>query len=159
MIKFRALSKQELLDLETEFKQFLIIHGLHDAEWKALAKSNPKKAQGFIDLFSNIVIEKIYQNAVGLLQTGTDFITVFNFNRDPWEFYYFKSNCANQLGPIESARFLEKLNQKDPDFKVQKGTKEVTDQKAQVVHELITKGAQLIDAHFMMEFEHYLIKK
>lgn len=159
MIKFRALSKQELLDLETEFKQFLIIHGLHDAEWKSLAKTHPDQAQGFIDLFSNIVIEKIYQNAVGLVQSGTDFISVFNFNNDPWELYYFKSNCVNQLVPIESGRFLEKLNQIDPNFTVQIGTKEVKEQKAQVVHELITKGAQLIDAHFMMEFEQYLLKK
>ena len=79
MLKFRALTAAELAELEIEFKQFLIVNELYDAEWRELASKNPQKAQEFIDTFANIVLEKVYNQRPGLLHIGLDFITVFDF--------------------------------------------------------------------------------
>ena len=43
MLKFRSLTPQELSELETEFKHFLVINELYDAEWRQLATDNPAK--------------------------------------------------------------------------------------------------------------------
>ena len=92
MLKFRSLTPQELSELETEFKHFLVINELYDAEWRQLATDNPAKAQEFIDLFANIVLEKAYNQMPGLLQIGNDFITVFDFRHDDWNLFHFQWN-------------------------------------------------------------------
>ena len=51
-MRFRRLSKEELFSLETEFKQFLVIHELYDEEWRLLAEKEPEKAEQFIIQFS-----------------------------------------------------------------------------------------------------------
>ena len=47
-MRFRRLNSEELFSLETEFKQFLVIHALYDEEWRLLAEENPEKAEQFI---------------------------------------------------------------------------------------------------------------
>ena len=74
MLKFRALTAAELAELEIEFKQFLIVNELYDAEWRELAIKNPQKAQEFIDTFANIVLEK----AKRLVECGHDVVILLD---------------------------------------------------------------------------------
>ena len=96
MLKYRSLSKDELIELEPEFKQFLIVNEIYDAEWRALASQDPEKAQSFIDLFSNIVLERVYNKVPGLVHIGNDFITVFDFQDAIWTFYHFQFTNIQQ---------------------------------------------------------------
>jgi len=90
MPRFRLLSAAELQELEPEFKQFLIINELYDKEWRQLAAQDPHKAQSFIELFSDIVLEKTYQKAQGMVQIGKDFIALFLLKEKKWELLHFK---------------------------------------------------------------------
>ena len=55
---FRRLTKEELFALETEFKQFLIIHELYDEEWRALAENDPYKAEQFDGIKHRGVVQR-----------------------------------------------------------------------------------------------------
>jgi hypothetical protein len=141
MLKFRALTPKELSELETEFKQFLIIHELYDAEWRALATTDPHKAQDFIDMFANIVLEKVYNNHPGLLQIGSDFITVFDFQGDIWNFYHFQTANPKLLLDCSPENFINLVLSAWADFTLHKGSKKSSEHKAEEVHSLICKGA------------------
>jgi len=152
MLKYRVLTKEELLSLETEFKQFLILNELHDAEWRQLASQNPEKAQGFIDLFSNIVLEKAYQKVPGLLQIGKDFLCVFHLEDETWKLYHFNTKNAALLDAIHIDNFVEELLKHTSAFEFHIGSKESSSQKAATVHELICKGAVILHREILQEF-------
>lgn len=152
MLKYRVLTKEELLSLETEFKQFLILNELHDAEWRQLASQNPEKAQGFIDLFSNIVLEKAYQKVPGLLQIGKDFLCVFHLEDETWKLYQFTTKNQVLLDAIYVDNFIEMLIKHTTAFELYIGSKESSSQKAATVHELICKGAVILHREILQEF-------
>ncbi len=58
-MKYRALSKDELAELETEFIRFLATNQVTAADWEKLKQESPDKVNRLIELFSDIVFDKI----------------------------------------------------------------------------------------------------
>lgn len=152
MLKFRPLTTQELNELETEFKHFLVINELYDSEWRQLAANDPSKAQDFIDLFSNIVLEKVYAKLPGLLHIGADFITVFDFQNDVWNLFHFQLTTQNSLAEVNAENFMAFLQTSWPDLSLKKGTKKSSELKAEQVYALICKGASPLHEQALQEF-------
>ena len=123
MLKFRALTAAELAELEIEFKQFLIVNELYDAEWRELAIKNPQKAQEFIDTFANIVLEKVYNQLPGLLHIGLDFITVFDFQDEVWNLYHLQTDTEGILSDCMPDDFITPIKNNWSQFRLKIGTK------------------------------------
>ncbi len=152
MLKFRALTPNELLELETEFKQFLILNELYDAEWRDLADKDPQKAQEFIDIFANIVLEKVYSKQLGLLQIGKDFITVFDFQEAVWNLYHFQTTDEKLLANCNPENFIDLLHNSLQQFNLHKGSKKSSEHKAEQVYSLICKGALPLHKASLQDF-------
>jgi hypothetical protein len=152
MLKFRALTSDELSELETEFKQFLIINELYDAEWRDLATKDPQKAQEFIDMFANIVLEKVYNKQPGLLQIGKDFITVFDFQDEIWNFYHFQTTEVELLNDCNPENFMKLLQNRWEHLTLHKGSKKSSEHKAEEVYNLICKGALPLHQASLQDF-------
>lgn len=60
-MKYRLLSNEELLALEDDLKAFLIINGIDGATWENINKTEPEKALGLVELFSDSVLQKVYE--------------------------------------------------------------------------------------------------
>ena len=152
MLKFRALTPDELSELETEFKHFLVINAIYDDEWRQLATNNPSKAQEFIDLFSNIVLEKVYTKLPGLLHIGIDFITVFDFQKDIWNFYHFQLPSNISLSEVNADNFFAFLQTSWSDLPLKKGSKKSSEHKAEEVYSLVCKGALPLHQESLQDF-------
>ena len=152
MLKFRALTPNELLELETEFKQFLILNELYDAEWRDLADKDPQKAQEFIDIFANIILEKVYSKQLGLLQIGKDFITVFDFQEAVWNLYHFQTTDEKLLANCNPENFIDLLHNSLQQFNLHKGSKKSSEHKAEQVYSLICKGALPLHKASLQDF-------
>lgn len=63
MPKYRLLSESELQELEPEFIKYLILNGIDADEWQKLKTNKPEEANQVVDLFSDVVFEKILRNA------------------------------------------------------------------------------------------------
>ena len=59
MPKYRLLTKDELLELEKEFVDYLVINGITADEWVRLKDENADKADAIIGLFSDVVFEGV----------------------------------------------------------------------------------------------------
>ncbi len=152
MLKFRSLTPTELTELETEFKQFLILNELYDAEWRKLASEDPQKAQGFIDLFSNIVLEKVYNNLPGLVHIGENFISVFDLHTDPWQLYHFQLKDKAKFALATSENFLKIIQNNWSELAMHKGSKKSSEHKSTEVYQLIRKGATQLHNDDIQEF-------
>ncbi|MEY5000234.1 MAG: hypothetical protein RLZZ211_270 [Bacteroidota bacterium] len=152
MLKFRSLTPTELTELETEFKQFLILNELYDAEWRKLASEDPQKAQGFIDLFSNIVLEKVYNNLPGLVHIGENFISVFELHTDPWQLYHFQLKDKAKFALATSENFLKIIQNNWSELAMHKGSKKSSEHKSTEVYQLLCKGATPLHKDDIQEF-------
>lgn len=57
-MKYRRLKLEELTALENDFIQFLAANGIPGPDWEKIKTDEPDKADGLIDLFSDIIFEK-----------------------------------------------------------------------------------------------------
>jgi hypothetical protein len=89
------LNSEELFALETEFKQFLIVHEQYDEEWRVLAESNPGKAEQFIELFSDLILLKVYNQVSFLVHFSEGMVSFFDMINSPLKSYQIK--CPNQI--------------------------------------------------------------
>ena len=60
-MKYRRLTIEELEELENEFVRFLAANTVTSEDWVQLKTTSPEKANQLIDIFSDIVFEKVIQ--------------------------------------------------------------------------------------------------
>lgn len=66
-MKFRRLSNEELGHLEKEFVDFLCANTITAEDWVKIKSESLEKAEHLIEMFSDIVLEKVY-NKVSFLE-------------------------------------------------------------------------------------------
>jgi hypothetical protein len=77
MAKYRLLSIDELQALEKEFIDFLILNGIEAKDWEKLKMNDKPAAEKVIELFSDVVFEKIFRKVEYLEQRSTKEIRCF----------------------------------------------------------------------------------
>ena len=58
-VKYRRLSLEELQTLEQDFVLFLAGNQITAPEWEQIKTQSPERAEGLIEIFSDIVLEKV----------------------------------------------------------------------------------------------------
>ncbi|MGH1339069.1 MAG: DUF6495 family protein [Aureispira sp.] len=81
-MRFRRLKKEELEALEEDFVQFLASNHITAKEWTALKASENEKVYELLDVFSDIVFEKIYSKVDYLQHRTKDTVRVFHCQED-----------------------------------------------------------------------------
>jgi hypothetical protein len=77
MAKYRLLTIDELQALEKEFIDFLILNGIEAKDWEKLKVNDKPAAEKVIELFSDVVFEKIFRKVEYLEQRSTKEIRSF----------------------------------------------------------------------------------
>lgn len=82
LMRFRRLKKEELEALEDDFIQFLASNHITAKEWTALKEEQSDRVYQLLDLFSDIVFEKVYQKIEYLQHRSKDTVRVFHCQED-----------------------------------------------------------------------------
>ena len=72
------LSAEELVPFEEDLKQFLIVNGVHGDEWEQMNRDTPEKAIELVALFSDMVLQKVYEKIMFLEFRSVDSCLVFH---------------------------------------------------------------------------------
>ncbi|MCF8238538.1 MAG: DUF6495 family protein [Saprospiraceae bacterium] len=81
-MKYRRLAADELQELETEFVQFLSSNTITGPDWEALKREKPERAEELIELFSDIVFEKVLEKIEYLEISTPKDIRTFHCEQD-----------------------------------------------------------------------------
>lgn len=81
-MKYRLLTADELVHFEEELKQFLIVNGVHGDEWEQMNRETPERAVELVALFSDTVLQKVYEKIEYLEYRSVDTCLVFHLLSD-----------------------------------------------------------------------------
>jgi hypothetical protein len=149
-MRFRRLSSEELFALETEFKQFLVVHEQYNEEWRFLAENNPEKAEQFIELFSDLVLEKVYNQVSFLVHFSNGMVSFFDMTNDPLKAYHIKFPVHLSLHNETHLETL--LNNQFEDLLFYFGEKKLLKDKADEVFDLIRKGSEVCEDVYFRKY-------
>ena len=138
-MRFRSLAINELKELETEFKQFLIINQVYNEEWIEMNQKDLDKASALVDLFSDQVLEKVYSKIDFLEKRDKHAFSVFAITKNDVETITIQSK--NQTIELETNAQIETaLNQLLNELEIFCGTKKLLKEKCDEVFDLIKEG-------------------
>ena len=84
-MKYRILTNEELSHLAEDFKQFLIVSGVHAEEWEEMNKTDILKAVQIVEIFSDTVLQKVYEKIKFVEFRSENSCIVFDCQEDKLE--------------------------------------------------------------------------
>ena len=81
-MRFRKLTEEELEALEQDFVQFLASQQISAKDWLTMKADSMEKVHALIDVFSDIVLEKVFNKIEYLQHRSKDSIRVFYCQQD-----------------------------------------------------------------------------
>lgn len=144
-MKYRRLYRQELEDLRDDFVQFLAANSIPADDWEKLKKENPEATEQLIDLFSDIVWEKILSKINFLEMRRADAMRVIKFEEEKAEMIEIRMEEKNfDFTNHDTVRRIAEgsldLNAFKP--KVLKGSKTYSDSRERELFEYLERGAR-----------------
>ena len=149
-MRFRRLSSDELFPLETEFKQFLVVHELYDEEWRMLAEKDPEKAEYFIELFSDLVLGRVYNQVSFLVHFSNNMVSLFDMRNNPLKAYHIKCNEGLSLQNENDVQQVIQNHFNQLQFYT--GEKQLVKAKEEEVFDLIRKGSESCDEAYFLKY-------
>ena len=142
-MKYRILSDEELQHLEGDLKAFLIINGIHGEEWEKLNLEEPEKAIALVELFSDQVLQTVYEKVKFLEHRTPDACLVFHFAEKEQELIAIqkKPGSSIDLSSVEGMHQALSKELKQLSFFTSK--KPYNDPREKEIHQLIEQGAVL----------------
>ena len=147
-MKYRILSNEELSHLEEDFKHFLIVNGVHAEEWEALNKNEVDKAVQLVEVFSDTVLQKVYEKIEYLEFRSQDNCMVFHFGEDKIELISIqrKVNSSVDLSTVESIH--DALKKQATELTFFKSEKSYSKEREAEIHDMIEQGCLLSSSQF-----------
>jgi hypothetical protein len=151
-MKYRILSQEELELLEDDLKAFLIVNGIHGDEWAEMNKSNPVKAVELVELFSDTVLQKVYDKVRFIEHRSQKSCMVFHLLDDKIELISINANSdAVDLTTPESIH--EALSTNAESLSMFRTEKMYLRDRASEIHEMLEQGCVNSSEAFWYQLE------
>ena len=141
-MKFRMLTHEELTHLEEELKHFLIVNHVHKEEWEKMNKEQPELARELVGLFSDQVLQRVYENIHFLEHRSTDACFVFHLKTEEIEMIALqkKNNSDTTLDFSTPESIHEALTKEPSKVGFFKHTKAYSKNREEEIHQMVEQG-------------------
>ncbi len=96
-MKYRRLSLEELQELEKEFVRFLASHSIPADDWDKMKSQDPDRAEGLIEIFSDIVFDKILSKVEYLEHRQKNSLRIYKVEDDKISMIGLVTDGASEL--------------------------------------------------------------
>jgi hypothetical protein len=140
MPRYRLLTSEELQELEKEFIEFLILNGITAEDWLEIKKNNTPKANKFIELFSDVVMEGILRKIKFLEIRAEKFLHVYQCLQE--QLVLVAMECNDEIANFLNPDFLQSAMLTPPEnIHVYTSTKKYSEDRERELFHLIQSGA------------------
>ncbi|WP_235295726.1 DUF6495 family protein [Portibacter marinus] len=139
MAKYRLLTDEELKGLEKEFIDYLVINGITATDWVKMKIDQPDEAQKIVNLFSDVVFEKILRNVTHLEVHEKNAIRSFHCGEQ--EIHLITMELDDPLADFRDAAYIAQAMRSPPeDLLIYKTKKPYQDIRETEIFNMIEKG-------------------
>ena len=151
-MKYRILTKEEMNVFDEDFKHFMITNGVTNEEWIEMNQSDLKKATALVELFSDTVLQKVYEKIQFIEFRSEDACMIFNCLPEGLELISLnkKSGDANLSTP---ETIHEALTNSPDTLSIFKTNKSYSVSREAEIHELFEKGCFVSSQEFWNALE------
>ncbi len=146
MPKYRLLTTEELTEFEKEFIDYLIVNGIDADSWEKLKVEKPEEASKIVELFSDVVFEKILRKAKYLVFINRAYHYSFHYGEEKAELIILKfqdSEYSSDPSNLNAIMEFLSRNQTSIDFQMQ--TKAYKKTRELELFEMIESGCIIED--------------
>ena len=138
-MKYRLLTQEELEIFAEDFKHFLIVNGVHNEEWEEMNKSDIPKAQTLVELFSDMVLQKVYEKLKFIEHRSETSCMVFKLNEENIDL--ISINAKDKGTDLSTPESIHDAFINNPNgLSVFKTSKKYSKLREQEIHEMLMQG-------------------
>ena len=147
-MKYRMLTNEELEHLEGDLKAFLILNGVAGDDWKMLNETNPEKAIALVELFSDKVLETVYEKVEYLENRSADMCLVFHLGEKDQSLITIQRTEGSTIDLSTPEGIHEALTKHISELEFFTSKHAYHNEREQEIHKLITQGCVLSTKDF-----------
>lgn len=139
-MRYRRLTKEEFEALHEEFILFLSANTITGEDWKKIKEEDIEKADKLMDIFSDIVIDKVLQEAQYLERYAPGEYMCVHYGEKAASLMVVRTSDG---GPFEDGEWPGELENRlnSGDWELLRGTKEYSKLREQEMFELMQQNA------------------
>ena len=151
-MKYRMLTPEEMEIFDEDFKHFAVANGISNEEWLEMNQSNKDLATKLVALFSDTVLQKVYENLKFIEHRSPSSCLVFKLNKT--EIDLISLNANNEKVDLSTAESIhEALVNQPKELSVFKSKKTYSKTREEEIHEMLTQGCVNSSEAFWMMLE------
>lgn len=140
-MKYRILTGEELSLLENDLKQFLIVNHVYKEEWAEMNARNPELAAEMIGLFSDNVLQIVYEKVRFLEHRSADSCFVFQCHPDRLELIAIQKKNADSAVDLSTPESIHEALTKYPhELSFFRHEKPYTQEREMEIHQMLEQG-------------------
>ena len=156
-MKYYRLSKDQFVELHKEFIDFLSSNSITFEDWTILKQNNDGKAEGLLDLFSDIVWAKVLDKTQFLENISKNHIYLFSFGNSQMNFIaIYTENKHVDFTTNDGFSWLRD-NLFDDSVKIYNSNKNYSQDKLSDIFDLIKKGGIITKGELFNYFDELII--
>ncbi|MDE0966979.1 MAG: DUF6495 family protein [Flavobacteriaceae bacterium] len=156
-MKYSRLTKNQFVELHKEFIDFLSSNSITQDDWTILKDSSDGKAEGILDMFSDIVWVKVLEKTQYLENISKNHIYLFHFEKSQMHFIAIYTELTEiDFSTAKGFSWLRD-NLFDDNIKIYNSSKNYSEDKLADKFDLITKGGVITKGELFDYFNELII--
>lgn len=155
-MKYRMLNEEERKIFDEDFKAFLITNGVHAEEWAEINEKDVEKATSLVEMFSDLVLEKVYQKIEFIEFRSKDSCLVFQCSLDEMNLISIVSRDEESIDLSTPELIHDCLVNKSEKLDVFKTKKPYNTIREFEIHQMIEQGCVNSSKEFWLALEQAL---
>ncbi len=156
-MKYSRLSKDQFVELHKEFIDFLSSNSITFEDWTILKQNNDGKAEGLLDLFSDIVWAKVLDKTQFLENISKNHIYLFSFGNSQMNFIAIYTEKKHVDFTTNDGFSWLRDNLFDDSVKIYNSNKNYSQDKLSDIFDLIKKGGIITKGELFNYFDELII--
>lgn len=158
-MKYIRLTKEQLEAMHEDFARFLATQQITAEQWNKIKKESPQVAEEELDIFSDLVWEKVLTQANYLEKREPQ--SFFAFKCDDKKMTMIGIRLKNNHQDLTTQKgfkwMIENLNHSD--ISIYNGEKKYQKERNLEVFSLVQQGAEICQGEFYVSLEKFISKK
>lgn len=156
-MKYQRLTKEQLDELHEEFATFLATQSIDAQMWVEIIAERPDVAEKQLDLFSDIVWERVLEKVTYLENIAPDYLFLFHIGEEAMHTIIIQILDKSIDVTTKEGFLWLKENMLSESVQIRRGSKQFGEDKLQDVFALIRQGAEITKGILYRAIEESLV--